>query len=595
MAIDRTTKWRCQWQGSNGWANMLEIIPAGNALNGTDLTVTTFSRAAFEMDFAEFGFDDLPIGMPKMQAASFSFVWANLPSGLKELLKTPQYTLSGWHGNITTTTLFTYWNDEGTGTLIPQYIGAQANTFGNSFDMVNTDVVDTCKIETFDLLKTIFDTTKPNIIFRADDDGIVDTPSLATLNSISTTIVDFSDDHRFKLDVLPRAGGLQGVAISGFNNFLYYSIEKFQITFGAWMEEYLGLWTRSGLVTYRPTITQTGSPDTSLTFYKQTKTDAHTKGDALDETTTLILGHVTQVLAGNYTSLGGFFSNDKEGVADFDSLGSFIAALCENFVCKFIAKPTTCVNAVSGDTLLTYNFWWLKPLENVTSPVTYTPQITDSSYTINTAEKVFLVCESEIPNAAGDNINQNRVSVTVSDKTDTWSSQMLLHNCPTIALEGDKTPANMNLDPYNKYTVKINPRKLYYSATGADYQMYKVHESVVINDGMNTLTLDSPTAFADENWYDGVLYGWVVNTQQTQCLPQAICQYITTYWSKRDQALREFPCKMVTGEITPSFVGDYAVLPAVTDIGANSNSVLLSAKPDWDKGILDCKYLSLGA
>jgi len=594
MAIDRTKKWRCQWQGANGWANMLEIIPAGDVLNGTDLTVTNFSRAAFEMDFAEFGFDDLPIGMPKMPAASFSFVWANLPSGLQELLKTPQYTLAGWHGDVTTTTLFTYWNDEGTNTLILQYIGAQANTLGNTFDMSDTDVVDTCKIETFDLLKTIFDTTKPNIVFRADDTtNYVDTPSLATLNSISRHLVDFSDDHRFKLDVLPNVTAF--TASLGLNNFLYYSIKKFADTFVAWMEEYLGLWTRAGLITYRPTITQTGYPDTSLTFYKQTKTDAHTKGTALDETNTLILGHVTQFNAGNYNSLGGFFSNDKEGVADFDSLGSFIAALCENFVCKFIAKPTTCVNGVSGDTLLTYNFWWLKPLENVTSPVTYTPNITADRYSISTAEKVFLVCESEIPNMAGDNINQNRVSITVSDKSDPWSSQMILHNCPTIALEGNKTPANMNLDPYNKYTIKISPRKLYYSETGADYQVYKVHESVVINDGINTKTLDSPTAFQNENWFDDVLSGWVINTQQTQCLPQAVAEYITTYWSKHDQCLREFPCEMVTGEITPSFVGDYAVLPAVTAVGANNNSVLLSAKPDWDKGTIDCKYLSLGA
>lgn len=595
MAIDRTKKWRCQWQGTNGWANMLEIIPAGEALNGTDLTVSTFSRTAFEMDFAEFGFEDLPIGMPKSQAASFSFLWANLPSGLKELLKTPQYTISGWHGSMEITTIFSYWNDEGTGTLIPQYIGAQANTLGNSFTMDDSSSINVCQIETFDLLKTILDTTKPNIIFRAGDGDIVDAPSEATLNSLTTTLVDFSDDHRYKLDILPRASGISGIPVSGFNNFLYYSIEKFRNTFGAWMEEYLGIWTRSGVITYRPAIAQTGYPDTSLTFYKQTKADAHTKGDALDETNTLILGHVAQLGAGSYRSLGGFFSNDKEGVSDFDSLGSFIAALCENFVCKFISKPTTCVNATSGDTLLTYNFWWLKPLENVTSPVTFTPKITKEEYSINTAEKVFLVCESEIPNMAGDNVNQARVSVTVSDKTDTWSAQMLLHNCPTIALEGNKTPADMNLDPFQKYTIKINPRKLYYSSTGTDYAVYKVHESVTINDGVNTLTLDSPTAFADESWFDDILYGWVLNAQQTQCLPQAICLYITTYWSKRDQALREFSCKMVNAEISPSFVGDMAVLPAVTDIGANSNSVLLSAKPDWDNGILDCKYLSLGA
>ena len=587
MAIDRTTKWRCQWQGKNGWANMLEIIPAGEPLNGTDLTVTTFSRSAFEMDFAEFGFDDLPIGMMKSQAASFSFVWANLPAGLKELLKTPQYTVTG---SIEITTLFTYWNDEGTGSLILQYIGAQANTLGNSFEMSNSATVKTCQIETFDLFKTILDTTKPNVVFRADANDLVDTPSLATLNSTNRYLVDFSDDTRYKFDILPKATSTSDF----YKSFLYYSIAQFRDRFAETIEERLGVWVRSGILTYAPEIAQTGYPDTSLTFYKQTKTDAHTKGDALDETNTLILGHVASYTGSTYTSLGGFFSNDKEGVAAFDSLGSFLAALCENFICKLIYKPTTCVNATSGDTLLTYNLWWLKPLENVTSPVSYTPKITEDSYTISTAEKVFMVCESEIPNAAGDNVNQNRVSTTVSDKADVWSTQMILHNCPTIALYGDKTPANINLDPYQKYTIKINPRKLYYEATGSDYQVYKVHESVVISDGVNTLTLDSPTAFENENWYDAILEAWVINTQQTQCLPQAAAQYITTYWSKRDQALREFPCVMVNSEITPSFVGDLATLPAVTDIGANASSVLLSAKPDWDNGTIDCKYLSLG-
>jgi len=590
MAIDRTTKWRCQWQGKNGWANMLEIIPAGEPLNGTDLTVTTFSRSAFEMDFAEFGFDDLPIGMMKSQAASFSFVWANLPAGLKELLKTPQYTETIFSTEITT--LFAYYNDEGTNTLILQYIGAQANTLGNSFELDGISTVKNCKIETFDLLKTILDTTKSSAVFGAyESSGIVEFPSLATLNSLTTYLVDFSDDTRYKYDILPRESGLGGLGISGWRNFLYYSIEKFRNTLNATIEVRLAIWTRSGIFGYEPTVAQTGYPDTSLTFYKQTQTDAHTKGDALDETNTLILGHVANLSAGNYISLGGFFSNDKEGVADFDSLGSFLAALCENFVCKLIYKPTTCVNATSGDTLLAYNMWWLKPLENVTSPVSYTPKITEDSYTISTAEKVFMVCESEIPNMAGDNINQNRVSTTVSDKADVWSAQMILHNCPTIALEGSKTPANMNLDPYQKYTIKISPRKLYYQA-GAS--IFKVHESVVISDGVNTLALDSPTAFQNENWYDGILEAWVINTQNTQCLPQAIALYITTYWSKQDQALREFTCEMVNSEITPSFVGDYAALPAVTDIGANANSVLLTAKPDWDLGTMDCKYLSLG-
>jgi hypothetical protein len=57
--------------------------------------------------------------------------------------------------------------------------------------------------------------------------------------------------------------------------------------------------------------------------------------------------------------------------------------------------------------------------------------------------------------------------------------------------------------------------------------------------------------------------------------------------------LREFPAKMVTAEIVPSLVGDLFALPAITDIGVGATSVLLSGKPDWDLGVMDCKFLSL--
>lgn len=591
MAIDRTVKWRCQWQGKNGWANMLEIIPAGDLLDGDDLTVSTFSRSAFEMDFAEYGFEDLPIGMMKAPAASFSFIWANLPSGLKELLKSPYYETpyAPFDDNIfiSTTTLFTYWNDEGTGALILQYIGAQANTLGNKFEYRLPSGVFSCQIETFDLLKTIMDTNVPRqTVFGADSelDSVLETGFVTETVSggRNLEIVDFSDDTRWKNDY----------PVSFQWYYLLYSFEDFRDGLADSLRRYMAIWTRSGSGTNRQTIPQTGYPDASLTFYKQTQTDAHTKGAALDETNTLILGHICTYNGSTYTSLGGLFSNDKEGFGEFDSLSTFIAALCENLLCKLIYKPTTQVNGVTGDTLLTYNMYWLRPLDSVTSPVTLTPKITDESYEIETAAKVFLIAESEIPNMGGDNINQNRVSVTVSDKNDVWNAKMVLHNLPTLR---EPMPATVNADPYNKFTFRINPRKLLYRDTSILYSTLKVHESVVISDGINSKTVDSPTAFLNENWYDGILDGWVIVTQQTQGLPQAAAEYITTYWGKNDQAAREFPCLMVNGEVTPSFIGDTVALPAVTEIGVGSNSVFLAGKPDWDAGIMDCKYLSLGA
>lgn len=588
MAIDRTKKYRCQWQGKNGWANMLEIIPAGEFLNGTDLTVESFSRAAFEMDFAEFGFEDLPIGMMKSQAASFSFIWANLPSGLKELLKNPRYTTAYETAvdeiPLVTTTLFSYYNDEGTGSLILQYVGAQANTMGNTFTYGSGGVY-SCQIETFDLLKTIMDVSPPTEIFPAAPSVI--TPGAATYitpNKVERILDNSFGGYHAKYDIPPQDN----------YKYLYYSIDQFVAYFGGYLDLQIAYWTRTGLFGSELNVSQTNTPIVSTTFYAPQNNTAYEKGSALATSEVLILGHICEYDGSNYTSVGGFFSNDKDGIKDmFDSMSTFINALCENFVCKLIYKPKTAVNGVTGDTNITYDLYWLKPLQSVGTPVTLTAKITDETYDITTAEKVFLIAESELKNMAGDNINQSRVSVTVSDKTDTWSAQMILHNLPTLA---QTTTAAVQSPAISSATgeygeIKIYPSKLYWK--NGEY-CQRVHTSVSINDGVNTKTLDTP--IVEPSGYNlATMIGWCISMQQTQGLPQAIAEYITTYWSKQDQAMREFPCMMVNAEITPRLIGDLFALGAITDIGVNSSSVLLAGKPDWDNGILDCKFLSLGA
>lgn len=576
MAIDRTTKWRCQWQGSNGWANMLEIIPAGDWIAAADLSVTTFSRSAFEMDFAEYGFEDLPIGMMKAPAASFSFIWANLPSGLKELLKTPRYTPTGY--DYETTTLFYYWNDEGTSTLQLQYVGAQANTLGNKFTYKNSSVY-SCQIETFDLMKTIMDNQKSTSLFKVNDSGNVLFPNQAT--GITTLKIE-----RF-LETSFGTYGKYDLPPSDKYRYLFYSIAAIRNYFGAFLDAHLIYWTRITGVGLAA-VEQTGYPDVSLTFYVPANNTDYDKSTALDETNTLVLGHVCEYDGSNYTSLAGFFSNDKEGVAEFDSMSTFIAALCENFVCKFIYKPI--VQVVGAESFYTYELFWLRPFDSVTTPVTLTPKITADSYDITTAEKVFLIAESEIKNMSGDNINMARVSTTVSDKNDTWSAPMLLHNLPTLA---KNTAVEINSPALDNNTdvgeSKTYLRKLYY-LNGIYYQ--KIHTSVTINDGVNTYALDTPIA-KPGSWSIAAMQGWALEMQQTQGLPQAVAAYITTHWADPNQALRDFPCEMVTAEIMPHQVGDIFTLPTITDIGVGASSPLLSVKPDWDKGILDCKFLSL--
>jgi len=566
---------------------MLEIIPAGAYLDATDLTVTSFSRAAFEMDFAEFGFEDLPIGMQKSQAASFSFKWNNLPSGLQELLLTPQYTT---YADKEVTTLFTFYNDEGTSTLRLQYVGAQSNKLGNKFDMIGSDIVGDVQIETVDLLKTILDmeTLMYARQLGVDTDGIVDTLGNATYQYPRNFIIDFIDDAHVKSDIMPGAR----------NEMLFYSIADFRDLLSEQILDLLGHWTRSGFVgsAYEASVPNTGYPNTSLTLYDQYQSPVHNSGTALDETDTLILGHVIDA---NYTSLGGFFSTDKEGAAEFDSLSSFLHALCENFVCKLKYLPIIQNNAFSGKDLITYDLFWLKPIASMGATLITSPKILNNKLSIETAANVFLTAESEIPNMGGGNVNQNRVSLTVSDKTDTWNTKTILHNLPTETSDLE-TIGGIHLNPdIASGEPKIYPRKLYSVVNFGQETIAKIHEHVVINDGVNTHTLDaSPNAMPGaNNWNTNTINAWVTATQLAYGLPQAIAEYITIYWSSRDQCLREFTCEMVAGDadgsIMPRHVGDRFTLPALTSVGVGTDSVFLSVKPDWDLGVMDCKFLSL--
>jgi hypothetical protein len=125
------------------------------------------------------------------------------------------------------------------------------------------------------------------------------------------------------------------------NYFLFYSFQTFRTYLIYFFEKFLAIWTRTGTIgsTYEQSVYTNNHIDTSLTFYKQDYTKAHAKGTALDETNTLILGHVCSFDGTNYTSLGGFFSQDKEGVAEFDSMSTLLSSLAENFFFKFKWKP----------------------------------------------------------------------------------------------------------------------------------------------------------------------------------------------------------------------------------------------------------------
>ncbi len=581
MAIDRGTKYVCQWESDAGWAMMLEIIPPGDFMGIEVFDVVYFSHSLFSMDASGYGLEDLPFGMMKSPAISFEFEkFGGLPSGLKELIITPEYDAFG----VPTTTIFALWTDEGLGgDLFIQYIGAQARTLGNKFRIaIDSDTVRSVKIETFDLLKTILDAAPANSVLGSGNTGqsIIENSSFADAILDNVKLGDFNN----KVDVLPTP----------YFQFMY-TIPTFTEKLGGFIGVQLAYWLRSGLFGLEQTTAFDTYPTTSLTFYTQTyTTPGNTKGYVVDETGTYklhILGHIASQVSGTtYESHGGFFSRDKEGVSEFDSISTFINQLCENLICKFKWKPIVQHNATSDTDILSYEVCFLKPLENYTTPTTFSGIIIGDGYDITTAENVFLVAESETTKAGDKNVSLNRVSITTSNKTDAFSTKFLLHNSPTVP------PPHRDEFGSEPYYVEqhIYPRKIYYNE-GTFWG--KVHDSVTINDGITTIDYDDPIAYPSAFTDHVMITGWANETQNTNSLQQAIAEYITTYWSSREQSIREFTCKMVGGEgdgsIMPRHACDVFTLPAITELSVGQTSVLLDVKPDWNKGTVTCKFLSI--
>lgn len=588
MAIDRMSKFRADWISIGGLSNRLEIIPAGAPLFLDDLSVITFDPSLVAYDFSEASIESLPIGMVKPAAASFTFDADGLSAELLELLRAPRYT----YGVLELTTLFVFYSDEGSGgDLVLQYIGAQSPALGNKFDVVSADYsLGEIKIETFDLMKTVLDT-----LFLSSLSGLgstsgnyVDFPSNATeivSNLIGLEVVDFTDDTFYKYDIPPSFRD---------TNYLFYSFDDALTAIVADIRVYLSYWIRAGAIYYEPDIVVDGGLLTSLTFHKQTKTLAHTKGAALTSADALILGHVTRPEGSNHKTLGGFFSPNRPSVADFDSLSTLLGFLIENLVCKFKFLPVVRNNPVSGKDLLTYDFYIKKPLESIGSRLTLDPAIIGDSFPVETAKSVYLIAQSETLGATGKDVASNRVARTTKDSTDHPNTKILLNNSPTVTSSLKGTTRNLN-ESY-LYRERLSVRKIYYREGG---ETFKVHESVMIDDGENTKTLDSPIAFLPNDWHAETVDAWAIATQQTQGLAQAIAEYYTEFWSDLDQCERSFRCNLVAGDADGSLslrhVGDVFNLPAISAVAAGSLSVLLSIKPDYELGEADVKFLSFGA
>lgn len=588
MAIDRNTKYVCQWKAKSGWAMMLEIIPPGEFMTTEVFDVVQFNRSLFAMDAAGYGFEDLPIGMMKAPAISFQFDFRNLPAGLKELLKTPNYDVSAYGNSFTTTTIFTLWSDEGLGgNLFIQYIGAQAKTLGNKFTLTDYDVVKRVKIETFDLLKTMLDVSPPNSIFSSADNGIILSPYIA--NEITDNY--FFYDYAYKADTGWK-----------FYKRFMYTIENFTNYLGGFIGVSLAYWLRSGLFGFEQSTTFSTYPIRSLTFYEQNWFDltAPEPGNPLDESTVYIMGHVADDLgSGAYQSFGGFFSKDKVGVSEFDSMSTFLHALCENFICKFKWKPIVQHNSTSNTNILSYEVWFLKPCENSTTPTNFSGKIIGQGYDVSTAENVFLIAESNTPDVGDKNVNLNRVSKSTSNKTDVWNTKCILHNAPTVI----ETQVNVSSSGYLSDDIyietKLYPRKLYFKDVSHGGRFVKVHGSVSIDDGLSETLYDNHVEYPtlDKFKTPEIGVGVGIEIQNKNTLQQAIAEYITTYWGDSTQALRELTCKMVGGEgdgsIMPRHAGDRFNMPAITELSVGQTSFLIDAKPDWEKGTITCKFLSV--
>lgn len=599
MAIDRKKIYFEEWVVAlTNWKMRLEIRPAGGLMNDDTYTYKRMESVVMSVGTVKQGFSDIVVGMMYAPSVTIDMEFgyfddANFDELIRNQFYTFNDTVAGAMRSITTTNLFVLLSDCGSGGDIDKviYVGAQSNQIGNKFKYnAATGKLTSAKIETFDLMKVIFDTTPTRWLC----DYILDEYAATYTVADSFSYYDFiRSASEFKYDSLDKTAELWQVN-KVFTDYL-----------AAFLSQIQGYWTRnwrpySPIEFVGPEVDVTGSPFDHITFYKQTVTTAHTRGFSLTSDDLLIVGRV----GGSGDPIGGMLIEDKgsETLQEHQYLTDLIRTVAEGLFCKFIYTPTHYDHDELG-LVLNYQIKWLAVYDYIDAGLdltdTFNQQFDEAE--IETGYNTLNIAEAELPNMSSPNLSTVEVRKSAADGAPTWNYRTVFHNLPTFPAA---ETLNVSL-PYQVKERRLNLRKLLYrdtslgSGVAQDFDYAKVHESCVIGTGVFVGGSDTPTAVPTLIGGGGVfLYNsakaWAIATQRTNNIAVAINSLVLNLYSNES-------ILNITGTFTldtlPYFcVGELVNIP-VPDMffDYEQGYVILETEADYkrDGGTVKCSFITI--
>lgn len=601
MAIDRKKIYFEEWVVAlTNWKMRLEIRPAGGLMNDDTYTYKRMESVIVGIGTVKQGFSDIVVGMMYAPSVTIDMEFgyfddANFDELIRNQFYTFNDTVAGVMRSITTTNLFVLLSDCGSGGDIDKviYVGAQSNQIGNKFKYnAATGKLTSAKIETFDLMKVIFDTTPTAWLCEY----ILDEYAAAYTVSGSFSYYDFiRSASEFKYDSLDKTAEL-------------WQVNKvFTEYLTAFLSQMQGYWTRywrpySPIEFVGPEVDLSGSPFEHIIFYKQTVSTAHTVGLALTSDDLLFIGRV----GGSGDPIGGMLVEDKgsETLQEHQYLTDLIRTVAEGLFCKFIYTPTHYDHPELG-LVINYKLRWLAVHDDIFESggidltSTFAQQFDEAE--IETGYNTLNIAEAELPNLSSPNLSTVEVRKSAADGAPTWNYRTVFHNLPTF-------PVAETLDvslPYQVKEKRLNLRKILYrdtsigSGIAKDFDYIKVHENCFVDSGVYSSAASSPTAIPTLIGGGGVFLSnsakaWVIATQRTNNIATAINALVLKMYSNES-------ILNITGTFTldtlPYFcIGERADIPVPEMFYDYAQGyVILETEADYkrDGGTIKCSFITI--
>lgn len=574
--------YRKQWtdQTGTGWNYRLDIMPYGNLLNASVVTLEGNAANLIEIGAISSAFDKLPYGLQNPPEMTIKLAISNLPSALQTALRNKV-------GLVGDRNLFMLFSDRGTNgaTYTLEFCGVQAKIAGTTYSkeagawLTSIDLVDALyftmtQVRMSEIENNSYAATTPYTVLY--DVGF---PSAARTDVFhSARAEDTGWTRDFFADTWNEVVGEVRTDIS-----YYLSILACRTS------------NTTGVVDIIADLTGDMADywGNTVDMYQCSATYPRTATTALDGNSARMVSRIREK-DGNAVVGGMVSSRDKFSWARYETAWDWIKDLSETFNAKASYYPV--YYAGGGNPYIAYA-WNVKPV--LTDPISAGRTLPFESALswpeINETEEG--IGKSETRTEAGDkDVKQWIVNAGVSRADKQFTAQLWVTNSPTVVdsfkVGNDEVNGVDQAELYSKGIFQTN--RIIYESGG---QIFKAHEDVRLYKSAtvsvlyqaidpstsNNLSEEPPTFGGDEA--QGVALQkyqlWANAVQSYGCLPYALAKHITNLFGNDnitsfqiEYRITDFPTKVLNEN-----------LGAVYDFSASDVASELSHL-QWDQGVV---------